>query len=166
MISNQNKSKAFTLIELLVVIAIIGILSSVVLAALSGARESARDTKRLQDIRQINTAIQMYMNDNGGNPPLEGNDTWYDSRNWRTGGDSAFSSELKSYLDPAPIDPVNEFPLNYYYRAGGNPASQYCNFTESEDNYVFLFAVEGELSNSKYNHFSTPDGYNRYCITY
>lgn len=65
MINKTHKSAAFTLIELLVVIAIIGILSSVVLASLSGARESARDTRRKQDLRQIRTALEMYYNEHG-----------------------------------------------------------------------------------------------------
>ena len=55
----------FTLIELLVVIAIIGLLSSVVLASLSGARESARDARRKQDLRQLQTALELYYNDHG-----------------------------------------------------------------------------------------------------
>jgi prepilin-type N-terminal cleavage/methylation domain-containing protein len=49
----NNKQKAFTLVELLIVIAIIGIISSVVLISLSGARFKARDSKRKAEISQI-----------------------------------------------------------------------------------------------------------------
>lgn len=58
-------SKAgFTLIELMVVIAIIGLLSSVVLAALNGARIKGRDARRLADVKQIQTALELYYSDN------------------------------------------------------------------------------------------------------
>ncbi|MBL4644784.1 MAG: type II secretion system protein [Candidatus Pacebacteria bacterium] len=54
-----HKQRGFTLIELLVVIAIIGMLSSVVLASLNSAREKSRDARRLSDIRQIQTALEL-----------------------------------------------------------------------------------------------------------
>ncbi|QSH39707.1 type II secretion system protein [Candidatus Kaiserbacteria bacterium] len=57
--NRQKSQRGFTLIELLVVIAIIGMLSSVVLASLNSARESARDARRLADIRQIQTALEL-----------------------------------------------------------------------------------------------------------
>ena len=58
--SFKNKNKGFTLIELLVVIAIIGILSSVVLASLSTARQKSRDAKRISDIGQVQLALELY----------------------------------------------------------------------------------------------------------
>lgn len=63
-----NKTSGFTLIELLVVIAIIGLLSSVVLASLNTARAKARDAKRLTDIRQYVSALEIYYNDNNAYP--------------------------------------------------------------------------------------------------
>lgn len=65
----RNKNKAgFTLIELLVVIAIIGLLASVVLLALNSARAKARDAKRIADIRQLASALELYFNDNSHYP--------------------------------------------------------------------------------------------------
>jgi type II secretion system protein G len=65
-------SRGFTLIELLVVIAIIGILSSVVLASLNTARGKANDAARMQDVKAIKTAMEMYYGDNGGYPTSSG----------------------------------------------------------------------------------------------
>ncbi len=66
----MKKQQGFTLIELLVVIAIIGILSSVVIASLNSARAKSRDAKRMQEIQQIHTALEMYTNDHGVAPDL------------------------------------------------------------------------------------------------
>ncbi len=64
---NRNKS-AFTLIELLVVIAIIGILATIAVVALQQARQGARDSKRIADVRQIQTALELYYNNNSSYP--------------------------------------------------------------------------------------------------
>ena len=63
-----HKKNGFTLIELLVVVAIIGILATVVLSSLSSARESARDARRLSDIKTIQTALEIYHLENGSYP--------------------------------------------------------------------------------------------------
>jgi general secretion pathway protein G len=61
--------KGFTLIELLVVIAIIGILSSFMLANFIGVRQRARDGVRKSDVRQIQSALELYRADKGVYPP-------------------------------------------------------------------------------------------------
>ncbi len=64
----RNKNKGFTLIELLVVIAIIGLLASVVLLALNSARAKARDAKRIADVRQLASAMELFFNDSNSYP--------------------------------------------------------------------------------------------------
>ncbi len=63
------KQRGFTLIELLVVIAIIGILSSVVVASLNSARKKARDARRVDDVKQVQLALELYFDANSGKYP-------------------------------------------------------------------------------------------------
>jgi prepilin-type N-terminal cleavage/methylation domain-containing protein len=117
----QNK-KGFTLIELLVVIAIIGLLSTLSILALNQARARARDAKRISDVRQLQTAIELYYNDK--------ND--YPNQNSITPGASIYNNGNVVYLaavptPPQPIDGANCPAANAYTytESGAGTASTY-----------------------------------------
>jgi prepilin-type N-terminal cleavage/methylation domain-containing protein/prepilin-type processing-associated H-X9-DG protein len=68
--SRNQTGRAFTLVELLVVIAIIAILAALLLPALSRAKEAARATACLSNLRQVGIALQIYMSDNNNRLPI------------------------------------------------------------------------------------------------
>ncbi len=78
------------MIELLIVIAIIGILSSVVLVSMGGARKSARDSVRKADMRQIISAQEMYYGANDA---------------YLTATGAALPAAISTYMPKTPSDP-------------------------------------------------------------
>lgn len=57
---NFSQKSSFTLIELLVVIAIIGLLASLILVSVSGARNRAKDARIIADMGQIRNSAEIY----------------------------------------------------------------------------------------------------------
>jgi prepilin-type N-terminal cleavage/methylation domain-containing protein len=103
-------ARGFTLIELLVVIAIIGILSSVVLASLNGARESSRDARRQTDLNQIRTSLAL-LRDECGEFPSPGSPT---AINGNLGDSISNCGGLGDFMSSVPNDPSSD-SNNYYY---------------------------------------------------
>lgn len=104
------KQKGFTLIELLVVISIIGVLASVVLVSLNSARAKARNSRRLADIHQFQTALELYYDSNNQYPASGGaaspNSGWSNSNDssWTTLG-----TAMSAYVAKLPADPKQDF---------------------------------------------------------
>lgn len=75
--NNMTNKKGFTLIELLVVISIISLMSSIVLAGISSARNKAIDSKKIQLAREYMKALALYYDNNNAYPdsyPLDADD--------------------------------------------------------------------------------------------
>lgn len=113
--------RGFTLIELLVVIAIIGVLSSVVLGSLSIARTKARDTRRIEDIKQIQTALSLYYDTCRKYPT----DIYAQYTASCAGGLAPSTAGFPDpFMPTVPKDPVGGLQYTYYgIDSNGSPAS-------------------------------------------
>jgi len=127
------KKRGFTLIELLVVIAIIGILASVVMASLNSARVKSRDARRMADLTQIRTAVEMYNLDHGHYPIMATNWTSFDSQSYSgnaiTNPAAAnLTAALSPYLPDGMEDPVgSDSDGGYLYRSESTSSgASYC----------------------------------------
>lgn len=109
--------KGFTLIELLVVIAIIGLLATIITASLSTARAKGRDARRIADIKTIQTALELYYNDNQFYP----NNIYAASC---SGTVTAGCGLAPAYIAVVPVDP-NYTTSNASCASNGNAAGCY-----------------------------------------
>lgn len=63
---NRISSSGFTIVELLIVIVVIAILAAITVVAYNGVQARARDSRRAQDLANIQTALRAYEAINGG----------------------------------------------------------------------------------------------------
>lgn len=112
--NGPRTSSGFTLIEVMIVVVILGILASIVVPRVMDRPEQAREVKARQDIRTLETALNLYRLDNFRYPTTDqGLQALVDKptvspepKNWKEGG----------YMDRLPRDPWGN---PYQYLAPG-----------------------------------------------
>ena len=147
----MNK-KGFTLIELLVVIAIIGLLSTLAVVALGSAREKARDSKRVSDLKQIQTALELYFPDAGNTYPpgaalvlgTVNTAECLDDEGFGAAGCGQAADDTL-YMAIVPADPLNDAPNVYTY-------------TAASSSYSIVAELEGEISGLSGSITASPAG--------
>jgi prepilin-type N-terminal cleavage/methylation domain-containing protein len=104
----------FTLIELLMAISIMGFIASIFISAVSTSKKNARDVRRLDDMRVLSQALQIYAGDTGNYPTVTIDD----------GGGARidltavppFLPQLSgSYVDKTVVPPTGGSNFNYMY---------------------------------------------------
>ncbi len=103
----RRRATGFTLLEIMVVVVIIGILGALIAPSIFGQVERARVTKAKQDIKTLESALEMYRLDNFRYPTeLKAlMEKPADAKNWKPGG---YLKELEK--DPWENDYQYAFP--------------------------------------------------------
>jgi len=146
----QIDRKGFTLIELLVVISIISLLATLSYGALQNARAKARDARRVADIKQIATAMNLYYDQSGHYPYINGVADINGKRCIGVAdGDNCWSgtcgvlpstsliNNLAPYISNLPLDPSDREVNAYLY--GRGTFARYCSGTDYQSGYWILW---------------------------
>lgn len=114
----------FTLVELLIAISILAIWAVIGLISFRQVLQNSRDSKRLSDIRQIQSALEEYRADQHVYPQKG---TICDNGTFKVGCPLTDSTGNKKYINPVPSDPTGP---DYLYELSG---SSYCLYAHMEN---------------------------------
>ncbi len=148
----RKSNKGFTLIELLVVIAIIGLLSTLAVVALNSARQKSRDSKRVADIKQIQTALELYFADENGYP-AEATEVDLGSGDQSALCNGGFSASCSgtTYMGLVPANPEPEDGCGVGY--------EYTYVSTSSETYTIEFCLGGNVGDlHSGNSIANPNG--------
>ncbi|MFC1612875.1 type II secretion system protein [Patescibacteria group bacterium] len=170
----NQRQIGFTLIELLVVIAVIGLLSSIAFVSLDNARAKARDARRLAEIKQLQTALELYYDKNGAYPVSGNCGATSPNGGWCNSVESLSNDHwvrrgvvnLSEFISKDPLDPKqggapNFRPYNggtiFYYANGYGGAGQWYMIIFGLENYPhYLESKDGVTAcNGTYFHYGS-----------
>lgn len=133
MIRSPRTRRGFTLIELLVAIGIIGILAAGLMIAINpiAQLQKSRDAKRIEALKQIKTALELYYQDYGRYPAQ--NPTTYQMIDASTGADVVFGGSWSPYMQTVPTDPTSGKTFRYWSDGTGQTFALYANLDRADN---------------------------------
>ena len=155
----SSKFKGFTLIELLVVIAIIALLISVLLPSLSKARERARETVCMADMRTLTQVCLIYSSEYRGALPDLGVDynassasyasqVYYTFKYWRDLLEDTYGIQRKHWYCPS--NPTWDDDALYYWIGGASGGDDSANYTVMARFYLTSTKANGVTAATSY----------------
>ncbi len=166
----KRKSSGFTLIELLIVIAIIGVLASVVLGNLSGAKDKAYYARSQSEFDSINQALQIYLIDNLGVYPADVNrglpsgvEKYMPGGVWPPAPWPGAVYDWDNWVDPITSKPIVQISIRFC-PAGGTIDT--CKFPS--DSWASGFGVDSSvyycITGTCRSHINQPITYPGKCV--
>lgn len=158
----RNSQRGFTLIEMLTVLVIIGLLSSIGFVSYESVKVRARDTKRVSDVKQLQTALELFFENHSsypsdGVPGLNGQLLGFDQT--KVFSDAGFASAQQGgvYMMNVPKNP-QPGGTDYVYRSLYLDGRD-CHRRDHCESYAVLFTLEGTAGSlGPGEHALTPDG--------
>jgi prepilin-type N-terminal cleavage/methylation domain-containing protein len=158
------KNKGFTLIELLVVISIISLLSSVVMASVTGARNKAKEKAFRSELMQFVNALEMYKNDKGSYPntvPSSGgyyygsyNDDISSSENTASGLPFLYG-EMSNYMKSFPKARGNNHQGAWFYMFNDPSSANYARCTGDTNKSGYVLVLYSTYWGSEFSDWPT-----------
>ena len=137
----RSKS-GFTIVELLIVIVVIAILAAITIVAYSGIQSRAKDSKRQEDLANVQRALEIYHATNGGYPACTGG-TYQPGTATQSCALSTIATALvPSTIGSLPTDPVNSGQKIYRYGVGWKYTARCTTVTNNSDNYLLGAALD------------------------
>jgi general secretion pathway protein G len=155
----MRDSRGFTLIELLVVISIIGVLSTLAVFGLNSARSKSRDSKRVTDVKQIQTALELYYADFNSYPEEAGepDGVILGTENLAALCDTGF--DVKGCVGATYMQtvPLAQTPVDGTVCTTDNNSYRY--FSDEAGDYVLTFCLGGRVGSLEAGeHTADPNG--------
>jgi len=138
--TTSNRKLGFTLIELLVVIAIIAILAAILFPVFAKARDRAKQTTCISNMKQLSTGFLSYFTDNDDCfPPYGGTAIWGDHQGW--------SERVYKYVNSLDV-----------YRCPSNSKSNYSYSMNAASSYQVVRVTSRIKSPTKFIHLMEAPG--------
>lgn len=161
-----RRNAGFTIVELLIVIVVIAVLASITIVAYNGIQARSRDSKRIEKVKAMARALELYNVDNGRYPPIhdgsgaEGS-CGSQTENWgHCDRNKTLTDALAPYMQIDPTSLSNATQGNYYYYYNSPNADGY----QSYGLRVYLEGSDGQGDGGYYNNAYEVGQNPRYCM--